>query len=51
MQGSELVASGDGGVGLSGFLAGAIGAELDDGVEGRVDLVDAGEVRLEHLGS
>ena len=50
VQRSELVAAGDGGVGLGGFFAGAIGAELDDGVEGRVDLVDAGQVGLEHLG-
>ena len=50
MQRSELVAAGDGGVGLGGFFAGSIGAELDDGVEGRVDLVDAGQVGLEHLG-
>ena len=50
MQRAEVVAAGDGGVCRGGFLAGTVGAELDDGIEGGVDLLDAGKVGFEDFG-
>ena len=50
VEGAELVAAGDRGVGGCGLLAGALGAELDDRIEVAVDLVDAGQMGFEHLG-
>ena len=49
MQRAEVVATGDRPVGRVSGGAGLVVEPADDGVEGGVDVVDAGEVGLDHL--
>ena len=49
VQRAERIAAGDGGIGRLRSAARLVGQERDDGVDGRVDPIDAGEVGFHHL--
>jgi hypothetical protein len=50
VQRPHRIASGDRGVGRAGLLQRRLGAELYDGVDGRVHGIDAAQVRADHFG-